>query len=447
MAKPTCSNRNAGPKKKKRGGNVETTEPRVEGDDDEAMSRNDLASRPAKTSLAPKKPTLTFEVKQAADSGSIWEGEVVEQGGELDSEYSIEDPDVETVLYDLDAIIGSQQSSVNRHQLDGDKDKLPLNWHKPVLVVLVSKDEEDYDNDEEETTLPAKPDLQAPEPMPGLQPGSSNTERPAMACTITPTSTGDSWPPHPKVDGALDGEMTEDKINGMRKAINEFIGDDTTMKKAVQHQLIAMGQAQRAVLSQITHTQTAKVFERLGFTNVDSKSNEYIRQYNAEILTVMLGRELGLTDETVKLEREADVNEWMMPSFEQQRINTEKTPTPEPSKQKKEPKPVIVKEELDEKLMTSNGRMTPSDIWELKNRYRANGSRSGNHIRQKNNAWLRPVAAAETASGEKPEDKEKRESNESGRSRGGPPSDDGSSGDESGDNDRWRDPFMPRPSS
>ncbi len=34
----------------------------------------------------------------------------------------------------------------------------------------------------------------------------------------------------------------------------------------------------------------------------------------------MLGQELGLTDENVKLEREADVNERMIPLFEQQHL-------------------------------------------------------------------------------------------------------------------------------
>ncbi len=61
---------------------------------------------------------------------------------------------------------------------------------------------------------------------------------------ITPTSTEESWSPHTKVDGALNGEMTEDEINRMRQAVNEFIGDDAAMKKAVRHQLASMGQAQ-----------------------------------------------------------------------------------------------------------------------------------------------------------------------------------------------------------
>ncbi len=145
------------------------------------------------------------------------------------------------------------------------------------------------------------------------------------------------------------------------------------------------------------------------------------------------------------------------------RVNTGKKPAPEPSKQKKEPKPDMVKEEQDEKLMGNNGRMTPSDIRELKNRVTMQRIRisqlkdgieptvpdHGIIFNNKNNVWLRPKAVAEKVSGKKPEDNEEGDNkkNESGRDRGGPPSDDGSSGDESGDDDRRRDPFMPRPSS
>ncbi len=77
------------------------------------MPRNDNASRPATTSPAPKKPIFAFKVKQAADSRCIWEGKVVKQEGELNGEYSIENPDIETVPYNLDAIIGSHQLSVD----------------------------------------------------------------------------------------------------------------------------------------------------------------------------------------------------------------------------------------------------------------------------------------------------------------------------------------------
>ncbi|SJK99800.1 uncharacterized protein ARMOST_03111 [Armillaria ostoyae] len=541
MAKPTRSNRNAGPKKKKKGGNVETTAPRVEEEEEDAASRNDPASRPAKSSPALKKPILVFETKQAADSEHIWDGEVVEHDGELDGEYSIEDPDNEEAPYDLDAIIGSRQSSVDRRQQGGGEDQLPQldvpvtsgalfeggyvpvgdfrpntafesirtpprprkapipsdnsNWRKPTPaphpVELVSEDEEDEygdedDNDDEDgTTSPVKLNLRPPEPIPVPQPGSPSVKRPTVAHTITPTNTGGSRSLDAKVDGTLDHEMTEDEIIGVRKAVNEFIGDDVTMKKAVWQQLKSMGQAQRAVLSHIAHTQTAKVFERLGFIHVDSKSNEYIRQYNAEILSVMLGRELGLTDENVKVEREGDVNERMIPSFEQQRRQIEarlakgkspvteeriddgvpllpkdkpeSTPAPRPAKSDKEPKPKPVKEEPEDKPLGSNGRSTPSDIRELKNRVALQRIRlsqmkdgltptvpdQGIVFDDKNNAWLRPETAAGEALDKNPDKRDKVEKG----GRGGPPSDDGSSGDESGDDDKCRDPFTPRPSS
>ncbi len=68
-----------------------------------------------------------------------------------------------------------------------------------------------------------------------------------------------------------------------------------------------------------------RVFKRLGFNNISSDSNEYIRQYNAEITTLIMGHAMCLAAESVDKDLQPGLTEQLPdhPTFEEQRRNIE----------------------------------------------------------------------------------------------------------------------------
>ncbi len=72
-----------------------------------------------------KKPHLTFMVQQATDSKRIYDSKVVENDGEANEEYSIDDSNKEMVPYDLKALLSSCQPSVDHNQTEEKTDILP----------------------------------------------------------------------------------------------------------------------------------------------------------------------------------------------------------------------------------------------------------------------------------------------------------------------------------
>lgn len=77
-----------------------------------------------------------------------------------------------------------------------------------------------------------------------------------------------------------------------RQLVAEYWGDEEKVKSTTREQLMKLSSPQMILLQEMAHTHTGNVFTRLGFKNIDRLSDEYIRQYNAEVTTLLLGREI-----------------------------------------------------------------------------------------------------------------------------------------------------------
>ncbi|PBK93502.1 hypothetical protein ARMGADRAFT_1079812 [Armillaria gallica] len=362
LSRSKLGNRN---KTKKGEGKVNTTEPQVEGEEEEAAPRIDLTSRLPKVPVEVKKPHLTFMVRQATDSERIYDGEA-------DGEYSIDNPNKEMVPYDLEALLLSRQLSVDYNQTEEEMDILPKtdapttskslfgkgfvpvegfcansafdslrgspttkgttapidgSWHRgpplppPCPVTITDdisssedkdEDEDVEDNDNKNGGIDARAETVAP----------TRQNRPQA---ITPMNMGNSQAQE-IIPKQISQEMVDQDATIARVVLDEFLENTTKVKEAMRDQLAGMAYSQRSVLREIAHTQTAKVFECLGFTNIDKNFNEYIRQYNTEILTVLLGRDIRKLEEgTIKKELNAKQLTMVMPegrmflTFEEQR--------------------------------------------------------------------------------------------------------------------------------
>lgn len=201
-------------------------------------------------------------------------------------------------------------------------------------------------------------------------------------------------------------EMVDQDTAIARAVLDEFLENTTKIKEAMRDQLAGIAYLQRLVLREIAHTQTAKVFECLGFNNINKNSNEYIRQYNTKILTILLGHDIRKSEEDITKkesnakqstmvmlegqmflmfeEQCARIQDWMKKGkttlieelVDKDILLTPRTGpapakpnmklVPECPKPKPQPenKPVMVKVEQKR----DSGQRTPTDIWELKNR-------------------------------------------------------------------------------
>ncbi|KAK0438807.1 hypothetical protein EV421DRAFT_1906441 [Armillaria borealis] len=429
MLKPSHSKPGNKNKSKKEEGKVKMTELWVEGEEVEATPRIDLTSRQPKVPMEAKKPHLTFTVQPAADSKNIYNGKVVDIDGEADGEYSINDPKKETALYDLDALLAAScQPLVDHNQTEEEMDILP----KP----------------------------EAPVTSDSLFVSENPPPSPAHLVTVADDNSSsdnkdidDNLEDDAEVEGTVPKEITEKMVYQdaalARAVLDKFLGDGTKMREAMREQLTGMAYSQRVVLRELAHAQTAKVFEQLGFNNIDKSSNEYIRQYNTEMLTALLGCDIRKSEETNFKQgsnsKESDqvvtegcmfltfaeqcnmIENWMKKGKTnptEELVDKDILLTCKPKlvpggpkkKPQPEPQPVKAKAELnpDTNAKGDSRQRTPTDIWELKNRVtlqRIQLSQIRNGLQptvqdqgivfdENNNAWLCPEPAEEKEEGQ-----------------------------------------------
>ncbi|KAK0224860.1 hypothetical protein EDD85DRAFT_959119 [Armillaria nabsnona] len=341
-------------KNKKGTGNIKTTVPRDRGEDE--APRIDLTARQGKEPSEAKKPGLTFKVNLATDSDCIWEGEVVGDG-EVDGKYSVEDSLEDTILYDLDEAPTSPKSlyeegyvpmpvevfrpnpAFDSVQNLSSNRKTPTpsdsyNWRKPgstpkcTTVVDADNSDESYKEMDDDNPMDTATCAQETAATTASRAGSPITVQPMAMRSPKVEGTGhensddDRKPSYGVTE--YDKTMADTDAAEVKAAMEEFIKDPVRVREAMKEQLVAMAYAQRVVLRQVAHAQATRVFERLRFVNIDKESNEYIRQYNNEMLMALLGRDIRLTEEAVRRDRAAlGYQKPMVLSFEEQRVKIE----------------------------------------------------------------------------------------------------------------------------
>ncbi len=333
--------------------------------------RIDLATRQGKEPSEAKKPGLMFKVNLATNSDRIWEGEVVGDG-EADSEYSVEDPLEDTILYDLDAILNSRQLSIDRCMeeaptspkslYEGGYVPMPVedfrpnpafdsiqnlslnrktpapsdshNWRKPgstlkrTTVVDANDSDKLYKEMDDNNPVETATCMQETAATTASRSGSPIASQPTATRSPKDEGTGhensdDNRKPSHGVT-KYDKTMANADAAEAKAAVEEFIKDPVRVWEVMKEQLVAMAYAQRVVLRQVAHAQATQVFEHLGFVNINKESNEYIRQYNNEMLTALLGCDICLTEEAMRRDRAVlGYQKLMVLSFEEQHTKIE----------------------------------------------------------------------------------------------------------------------------
>lgn len=98
-------------------------------------------------------------------------------------------------------------------------------------------------------------------------------------------------------------------------AFEEMLNDEKTSMEATRAELDKLSEYCLTLVRAAAHAQTKRVFMRLGFIRINQSSNEYIRQYNAELTTLVMGKGMHQSDEPVRVKEETTTNG---PSFEEQ---------------------------------------------------------------------------------------------------------------------------------
>ncbi|SJL16375.1 uncharacterized protein ARMOST_19897 [Armillaria ostoyae] len=417
------------------------------------------------------KGKLVFEVKQSEDHERLWDGNVVTKDDEHepDGEYSIDDLGSDAQTYNLDALLGNQSSSSTDR---------PRSSTKPQSTTLPN---EGYIP----ATGPPTPQATPPVEVPVVSPDDVPAPPPR------PTS---ATPQAAHVEPIIAAGTDERANYDAQTAFEDLLKDEKALMEATRIELSKLSDYRLTLIRGAAHAQTKRVFTRLGFSYISQSSNEYIRQYNAELTTLVLGRDMRQSKEPVQVKRETPAQG---PSFEEQctalhermrkmkkpKVDAPVEPTgsnqtgvPQPTAGPASPAKATGNAGNDEKGATTpkqTNQETPDD---LKNRITLQRIRlsqlkegmnptvpdQGIVFDENNNPWTRPPTGnGQGNEGTPPVDRRDHDQPDRGRSKsrgddamgrdhhsreGGDPDDDG--GSDSSDNEGSKkdncDPFTPR---
>ncbi|KAK0240619.1 hypothetical protein EDD85DRAFT_950466 [Armillaria nabsnona] len=282
---------------------------------------------------------LSFTVKQSADHERLFEGEVVDrQGSDRNGSYSLEYPDLETTIGAPTATgTGRRVTPLPGHLESGHTGPSP---NKKPPFTSSSLFGEGYvpiaefqpntafssirgshlgkktpgptgkswrqrsPEKEASIPLPQSPDTQQHNPLvdPPANKKSATGSRPPStvedimdnyAAADDETSDRDNS----TENEVLTAKSEEENRVAVRAMIQEFLLDENRVKESMREQLSMLSANQRIIVQETAHIRTASVFTCLGFVDVNKTSDEYIHQYNVEMITLIMGREIRWANE------------------------------------------------------------------------------------------------------------------------------------------------------
>lgn len=285
----------------------------------------DTAGTSGKKKGRSKKKTLTFEVEQAQDSENIFEGTVqeniedVDLDNDKDGSYSVEGtgheyehfaiPTATGMDIDTDNGLGLSTKDLADEgfiQLTGFQSNSafnslqnsPVNKREPLPSDSPWRKGEQRPNMEPPAhPKPAEYEPRSPtgtpadhEPRPAT--GTSAQARPPASPVMNnkPVPNPSSSRQEKPVIISSDDEGNESEYTMTRKEVEKLLNDETRVRTEVLADLGAMTPAETIVVRAFAHGQTTKAFERLGFTEIPSDSEEFIVEYNANLATILIGR-------------------------------------------------------------------------------------------------------------------------------------------------------------
>ncbi|KAK0432702.1 hypothetical protein EV421DRAFT_1742093 [Armillaria borealis] len=222
-----------------------------------------------------------------------------------------------------------------------------------------------------------------------------------------------------------DDEENDSEYTSARKEVRKLLSDETQIKTEVLADLGEMTPAETIIARAFTHGQTMKAFERLGFTDVPSDSEEFIVEYNANLATILIGRSF-LSPENLGEQSKLDPKTRRQPE-----IKIEKTGKKIPTFKEDEMR--AVKEKVTLQRIRNS---------QLRDRMKPTIPDQGIIFDENNNPWLKPdFVETDTPS------KQNHAGQKLHNHDGGPPDNGNDPDDDDDENNgnRQRDPFMPRP--
>ncbi|PBK86162.1 hypothetical protein ARMGADRAFT_1035877 [Armillaria gallica] len=238
-------------------------------------------NKEAAGSKAKGKVKLAFEVTHSKDHDRIWDSTIVEEKitHNHDGEYSIDNLGSDTPTYDLDALLGNQSP------LPTSKPTLPT---KPQSTVLLGESyvpitgfqvNPAFDSIQGNMTSEGQPAATAPSGGECAHPPSRPTSQ-ASTTSISMVSQSDLRSltlVKPILGVSTDSSAKADVLT----VFEEMLGNEKMSSEATQAEL-----------------------DKLSEYQLTLSLNEYIRQYNAELTTLVMGRGMHQSEEPIQVKEE-----------------------------------------------------------------------------------------------------------------------------------------------
>ncbi len=84
----------------------------------------------------------------------------------------------------------------------------------------------------------------------------------------------------------------------------------------MREQLKVLSVQQMIMVQEMAHVQTSDVFTRLGFVDIRVNSDKYVCQYNTEMITLIMGRDICWANEEENSGDENPATQFPIMSFE-----------------------------------------------------------------------------------------------------------------------------------
>ncbi|KAK0242143.1 hypothetical protein EDD85DRAFT_946265 [Armillaria nabsnona] len=304
-------------------GTKKSKKPTVQSEDD-AHTPTDNAGSNGKKKGHSKKKTLTFKVTPAPDSESIFEGRVqettkdIDMANDKDGSYSINEMEGEYEHFTIPIPNNTGMGIDTNNGLGLSTNDLTNDGYIPLMGFQSNSAFSSLQNSPvtRREPLPSnsqwrRGDTQTNTEMPtqtqptqdetGASTQAKSMVLPVMETeTITHTNnctTGQeeaipslSKPNKPVEISSDDDDDDESDYMSVRKKVKILLDNEQRVRTEVLSDLGGMTSAEMVVARAFAHSQTMKVFKWLGFSNIESDSEEFIVECNANLAAILIGR-------------------------------------------------------------------------------------------------------------------------------------------------------------